>query len=95
MAEFACMPACKQCRINDICPTQVELDYKKDHRRAPYWPDSLAGTRMLCGCRVDIIPTVLGILHPTHVSCAVHGWQALTKVQAAQETAQETLDLPF
>jgi len=47
--------------------------------RKPYWPDSLAYTIMECGCRVEIIPIVLGLLDPKHVLCETHGWQPIER----------------
>jgi len=57
----------------------------------------MAGKRMACGCRVDIIPTTLGILDPVKVLCVVHGWQPIPgkeakKGEVHKGSGQRTLD---
>lgn len=68
-----CYPVCPACRGG--CPKAIPVH--PTPKRAPYWPDSMAGKRMACGCRVDIIPTTLGIMDPVAVLCIVHGWQPI------------------
>lgn len=90
MINAACVPPCKACRDAGKCATQEEIEYKAAHRRAPYWPDSLAGKVMVCGCRVDIIPTVLGRLGASQVWCGTHGWQPLTEEEQKADEKRET-----
>lgn len=69
----ACVPTCLKCRLAENCA----MWEPPKPPQAPEWPDRLTGKFMKCGCRVPILPLVLGLVNPSHVMCDKHGWQPL------------------
>src|SRR6266568_2225801 len=69
-----CYPVCLPCRVAE-CPKAVLIT---DPEPGVIRRDRLEGTRLACGCLCEL-PIVLGVLNPTHVKCARHGWQPIEK----------------
>src|SRR6266568_3084724 len=69
-----CYPVCLACRVAE-CPKAVLI---VDRSVSSIKRDRFEGTLLTCGCLCEL-PIVLGVLDPTHVKCARHGWQPIEK----------------